>query len=125
MENEVITLSLLSERKAIEKTYTDICTVYAFVKNKDKSITKTGKALLFENMQCALSQKNMKPTNQGSMTNTISYDAKLFLAPEVNIKPGSHIEIKRLSRLYNFISTGEAFVYETHQEIMLQRSDKA
>lgn len=118
-------MSLLSERRAIEKTYTDKCTVYEFVKTKDKGITKTNKVLLFENMQCALSQKSMKPTNQGFIANTISYDAKLFLSPEVNIRPGSHIEVKRLSRLYNFISTGEAFVYETHQEIMLQRSDKA
>ena len=117
--------AMTRQRRAIEATYTDTCSVYGFDKMREDGITKELKVMRFENIKCALSQKSLKPTAQTGTVNNISYDAKLFTAPEHIITPGCEIRISRLGREYRFKSTGEAFVYETHQEIMLLRDEKA
>lgn len=120
----------LRDRKVIENTYTDTCTVFEFEDIKEKGITKKRRFLKFQGIKCALSTigirtRTISTTNQTDIENNISYDAKLFLSPEVEIKAGSRIEVSRLGRIFKFQSTGEAFIYETHQEIMLKRKDKA
>lgn len=118
-------MQISRERKAIESTYTDTCTVYGFQKIKKGGATRNEKIILLNNIKCALSQKSLKPTAQSETANAVSYDAKLFTAPEMLIEPGSRIEVSRLGRVSEFVSAGEPFVYETHQEIMLKRSGKA
>lgn len=118
-------MGVAAERKAIETTYTDTCTVYGFEKAKKSGITEEKKVIRHENIKCALSQKNLKTTAQTEPANHISYDAKLFAAPELDISPGSHIEVSRMGHVFKFISSGEPFLYPTHQEIMLLRQGKA
>ena len=44
---------------------------------------------------------------------------KLFIAPEINIMPGSKIVVTQRGRTTEYKNSGEPAIYETHQEIML------
>ncbi len=113
------------ERRAIENTYTDTCTVTSFIKVTENGMTKNKPAILYEGTPCALSQKTNRYTKQTDTVNHIVYDAKLFIAPELDIPAGCEITVTRYERVFKYVSTGEPFVYATHQEIMLLRKDKA
>ncbi len=55
----------------------------------------------------------------------ISYDAKIFAAPELNIPSGCRIVVRQDGVQRDFISCGEAMVYPTHQEILVSREERA
>jgi hypothetical protein len=82
-------------------------------------------ALIHGGVPCALSQMVLKPTTQTESQNTIDYEAKLFISPDIEVKPGCEIEVFRLGRVTLFKSTGEPFVYASHQEILLKRHQRA
>lgn len=114
-----------AQRKIIESTYTDICNIYSFEKQLKGSISTNIKILKYENIKCALSQKDLKSTNQTESQNKIDYQIKLFISPDIQIAAGSHIEVKHCGRLYDFVQASEPFVYPTHQEIILKREIRA
>lgn len=114
-----------SQRKAIETTYTDTCNVYNFEKVLNGSITTNQKVIKYKNIKCALSQKSLKTSEQTESQNKVLYDAKLFLSPNIEIKAGSYIEIKRFDRILEFEQVGESFIYSTHQEVLLKRKTRA
>ena len=45
---------------------------------------------------------------------------KLFIAPEIDIKPGSKIDVTHLGVTTSYKRSGNPAVYHTHQEIMLE-----
>ncbi len=118
-------MNITIERKAIETTYTDTCTVSAFGKATEHGMTRNKPAVLYEGTPCALSQKTNRYTKQTDTVNHIIYDAKLFIAPELEIPAGCEVTVTRYKRVFKYVSAGEPFVYATHQEIMLLRKDKA
>lgn len=112
-------------RRAIEKLYEDLATVNRYVKAKKPS----GETILtlqpvHENIPCRISQKALGGNRQTEAQNEIRYETKLFLAPEIEIRQGDAIEVTRggIARIY---IAGEPFWYPTHQEVALQREDKA
>lgn len=117
--------NIQSQRRIIESTYTDTCNIYSFEKQLKGSISTNVKVLKYEDIKCALSQKDLKSTEQTESQNKIEYQIKLFISPDIQITPGSHIEVKHCERLYNFIQASEPFVYPTHQEIILKRELRA
>lgn len=112
-------------RKAIEKTYTDVCDIYSFKKVQEGSITKLAKVLEYENIKCALSQKNLKTAENNQSHSKIDYDVKLFISPDIKLLAGSEIEVTNFGKTQTFKYVGEPFVYETHQEVLLKREQKA
>ncbi|KYG90777.1 ABC transporter ATP-binding protein [[Bacillus] sp. KCTC 13219] len=80
--------------------------------------------LIYEDVPCRISQKALAVNGQTETTNRIAYETKLFLSAQYNIKQGDKITITRglSTRLY---TAGEPFLYAEHQEISLQREDKA
>lgn len=113
------------ERAAIESTYEDTCDIFAAVKEKKGSITFNCGQKIYAYVPCALSQRQLRPSKQTDQVNKIDYDAKLFLAPEIEAPAGCKIIVLVQGRRLAFVHSGEAFVYPTHQEIMLRREDKA
>jgi hypothetical protein len=111
-------------RAAIERTYTDTCDIYKS-KEVDGIVQKEVSYRAIAGLKCALSQRSLRATGQTETTNNIQYDAKLFCAPENEIPAGCEIRVFAQGRELRFITSGEPFVYETHQEIMLLRRDKA
>ncbi|MBB6670275.1 ABC transporter ATP-binding protein [Cohnella nanjingensis] len=119
--------------------YTDRCTISRPEKVKDP-VTKETK----EDMQpvlvavpCRLSQSGLAKNDQSDAQNDIRYEAKLFIAPELEIRQGDQVDVIRgvhtasgweplaEGRTWRF-QAGEPFPpYSTHQEVSLQRRDWA
>ena len=118
-------ISTRNTRNAIESTYQDRCDIYKLKDKKIGSVTEKVMYKAYSQLKCALSQKSIKTANQTDQTNIIRYDAKLFIMPEIDIPAGCEIWVYSHGRKLRFISSGEAFVYETHQEIMLLRNERA
>lgn len=113
-------------RKQIERTYTDRVTVQRLVDVKlPTGKTEQRPGMVYDDERCRLSQTGLARNNQTEAENQIEYDAKLFIAPEVEILQGDEMKVTRRGRDYHFIA-GEPFPpYETHQEVNLSRKDRA
>ena len=123
------------ERKIIEVTYEDTCSVSRFTSVLEGSITKSVPEEVARGVICAISQTGLSSiatTVQTESENKVEYSIKLFCPPDIKILPGDAIEVQRFGRLpnlpnkaYFFESAGEALIYPTHQEIMLKRRERA
>ncbi|WP_461039696.1 hypothetical protein [Tepidimicrobium xylanilyticum] len=114
-------------RKAIESQYKGLCTIYEYTEIEDPD---TGEAIVspepipvHENIPCKLSKKTIAPASEAEVANTIKYEPVLFISSDIEVKAGSIIEVTQHGVTRKFIRSGEPFVYETHQEIVLQRAD--
>lgn len=113
-------------RKAIEKLYTDRTTIYRYEKVKDpiSHETKLVPVPVYSDQPCRISQKALGSNGQTEAQNDITYETKLFVAPELEIKQGDVLEVTRgtVTRKY---TAGEPFLYPTHQEVSIQRKEWA
>ena len=102
-------------RKAIESQYTGVCTVieYGKVRDEESKITHHGEVVALDRQPCKLSFEKTAAVVQ---TDT----AKLFIAPEVMVKPGSKIIVEQNGRVGEYLASGEPAVYSSHQEIALE-----
>lgn len=107
-------------REAVESWYTDTCNVYGTKKVKKDNITSFEDTIIVEEQPCRLSFSKALPTNNADGTSTLSQTIKLFISPNIDIKPGSNIEVIRGERKVMYKCSGEPAVYETHQEITLE-----
>jgi len=122
-------------RKAIEKLYEDKCTIsrYGPVKQPNGS-TKQELQIVHADMHCRISQKSLGSNGQTESSNNISYETKLFISSDLEILQGDVLHIIR-GRITTSgwepiaaekeYKAGEPFPYQTHQEVSLQRKDKA
>lgn len=119
-------MNLTRHRRAIERMYTDRCTISRHVQLKDPETKETKLVLqpVYEDKPCRISQRALGTNQQTEAENSIAYETKLFVAPELEIKQGDVVEVTRggVSREY---TAGEPFLYPTHQEISLQRGEWA
>ena len=113
-------------RRAIERLYTDRCTIYRYqaVKDPDTKETKLVPQPVYVDQPCRISQRALAQNGQTEAQNNIAYETKLFIAPELEIRQGDSIEVTRndVTRRYK---AGEPFLYSTHQEVSLQRKEWA
>lgn len=107
-------------RKVIEKTYTDRCTVLC-----KEEYQKANGATAFRNVEqykdkpCRLSFKIIASDTQDHMLPKVQQSIKLFIAPDIEIKAGSIIRITRENITKEYKQSGEAAIFPTHQEIVL------
>ena len=113
------------QRKILEKTYEAICTIKNMKSIKVDGETTTQETIVVENQPCALSHSSNNHAKQGSVHAEASQTVKLFLAPEIEVKPGSKITVVQHGRIYNLEASGLPAVYSTHQEINLIETGKA
>lgn len=117
-------------RKAIESLYDCTCNIYRYEKYKD-TITKETKTGInpvpkYEKQPCKVSKESLSKNNQTDTINQISYELKLFISPEININQGDEIEVtNRTLSITTKYKAGEGFPYNTHQEVILNKEDKA
>jgi hypothetical protein len=114
-----------AERQIIETTYEDTATVYRHQTITVGNIDKTKELLIYKDIICALSQKQLNNTNQTIANNEIDYSSKLFVSPDIDILAGDKIDVMRCGYVYKFESAGEPFRYATHQEILLRKRENA
>lgn len=107
------------------RMYTDLCTVKRYAEMEtESSETRMELATVYENIPCRISQKSLGSNNQSDSTNRISYETKLFLSPEFEIRQGDVMEVYRTHHAQTYIA-GEPFVYHKHQEVSLERKGNA
>ncbi|MCM3273664.1 ABC transporter ATP-binding protein [Paenibacillus elgii] len=115
------------ERRLIERTYDGLCTISEFQNVKDPETGRTTQkpVVVLRDQPCALSQTSLSSARRTATDNTIDYDAKLFLSPDITVKAGSRIRVAQHGMDLEFTQTGDPFRYPTHQEILLKRVGRA
>lgn len=109
-------------RKAIESQYDGICDVYE-MKNERKGeskITRQTEVLTVEKQPCKISFSSIPSTQEKQNGAAVLQTAKLFIAPEVEIKPGAKIVVTQNHVTEEYCRSGSAAVYSSHQEINLE-----
>lgn len=108
-------------RTAVESLYEGKCTIIEYQK-----VQKANKSIGFEEVvvladqPCRVSYKATNTaTPDGNGATAVIQGIKLFIAPEVDIKPGSKLTITQNGATSSFKRSGEPARYITHQEVEL------
>ena len=114
-ENQVVVV-----RTAIEMMYQGTCTVTEHQKvKKENKTTGFQDVIVLENQPCKLSFSNITSTNQTETAALVAQTAKVLIAPEIQIKPGSKLTITQNGVTTEYENSGEPALFNTHQEISL------
>jgi len=107
-------------RARIEDLYEDVCTVYErkAVTDAETRVTSYEETAVWENIPCRISFSSSPAAGEGTPP-AKTQTAKLFLAPETEIKPGSRVTVTRNGAATDYEASGEPARYLTHQEITL------
>lgn len=107
-------------RAAIESRYDGKCIITEHQKTIDPDTHITGfSEVEIGSFRCHLSYKS-SPNAQDGQQAEIKQTIKLFLAPEIRIKPGSKITVIQNGRQEEYQGSGVPAVYTSHQEIQLE-----
>lgn len=114
--------ALVRARKAFESMYDGTCTITEHQKMKmENKSTGFQDVVVLENQSCRLSFKTINSTSQNeNAASSVVQVTKVFLAPEIQVKPGSKLDITQNGVQTSFKSSGVPAVYETHQEIVVE-----
>lgn len=109
-------------RKVLESLYNGTCkiTEYQKVKLPNKS-TGFKEVVVLEDIPCRLSFNTVTNTNQTEVgASAVIQSTKVFIAPEIKVKPGSKLTITQNDVTTEYKSSGQPAIYTTHQEIELE-----
>ena len=118
-----LTAAQNAARKAIESTYSGVCTITCRrdIRDEKTKITwKDEEVPVVENQPCKLSFETLTPVVQTDTAAKQTQSTKLFIAPEIKVKPGSKITVEQNGVKTEYYASGEPAVYLSHQEIMLE-----
>lgn len=122
-------LNMKKYRARLEEFYTDTCTVIEKQKIKTPSKqTRFEDVTVLSDLKCRLSTSSISSASGGDVS-SLAKEIKLFVSPEIDIKPGSKVIVKRIledgitiEETYN--CSGYAGAYQTHREYQLEIEDK-
>lgn len=118
-----LTAAQKAARKAIESTYSGVCTVIERrdVRDERTKITRKNEEVpVVENQPCKLSFEKLNAVVQTDTAAKLTQGTKLFIAPEIKIKPGSKIIVEQNGTTTEYSASGEPAVYFSHCEYMLE-----
>ena len=108
-------------RKEIESHYDSIYDIIERQSVIENNITKDKKEVTVESEKpCRVSFEDIYANTETDTETKKNQKIKLFIAPELVIKPGSKIVVKGRGRTTTYKNSGEPAIYNTHQEIMLE-----
>jgi len=112
---------VVAVRMAIESTYIGTCEIIEY-QSYVKSNNTTGfqEVIVLENQPCKLSHSSATSTKETVNVAAIGQVIKLFISPDITIKPGSKITVTQNDKTSVYEQTGESNMYNTHQEITLE-----
>ena len=124
-ENQVVKLTAAQKaaRKAIESTYSGVCAIIERrdVRDEKTKITRKNKEVsVVENQPCKLSFEKLNAVVQTGTAAKQTQGTKLFIAPEIKVKPGSKIIVEQNGVTTEYSASGVPAVYLSHAEIMLE-----
>jgi hypothetical protein len=110
------------KRKAIESLYTGKCVIteYKEVKDLVTKITKYKTIDVLTNQPCKLSFQRINSITQTEDAANVTQIAKLFIAPEIRVQPGSKITVLQNGVTTEYKNSGEPAYYDSHQEVILE-----
>lgn len=118
-----LTAAQKAARKAIESTYSGVCTVIERrdVRDERTKITRKNEEVpVVENQPCKLSFEKLNAVVQTDTAAKLTQGTKLFIAPKIKIKPGSKIIVEQNGTTTEYSASGEPAVYFSHSEYMLE-----
>jgi len=109
-------------RKAIESTYEGVLMVTEHQKKLDEmtKLINYQDVTVIDNQPCHLSFETLKSAIQSESAAAVTQTIKLFVSPEIAIKPGSKVTVTQAGVTTDYTCSGIPAVYETHQEIILE-----
>lgn len=110
------------QRKAIESLYVGVCSIVERQSIKDPitHVTKQVEVTVLADQPCKLSFDRIAATSQTGAASIVMQTAKLFIAPEIDIKPGSKIIVTQRGRTESYTRSGQPAYFTSHQEIQLE-----
>ncbi|MEG0258715.1 MAG: hypothetical protein RR595_08525 [Lysinibacillus sp.] len=110
-----------ARRKALERLWRGKCTVIAWQEVEDPitHITKHDEVVLYEDLKCKLSHKNISTTSSTGAGAIVIQQIKLSLGNEFEIPPGCKITITQNGKTADYARSGEPGIFIDHQEIVL------
>lgn len=109
-----------AHRKAIELLYEGACTITIYESYiKPNKATGHRETIVLENEPCRLSYSSALAAEKTETGTSKRQMIKLFLAPEVDVRPGSRITVTQNGVTENYCRSGQPAVYATHQEVEL------
>ena len=118
-----LTAAQKAARKAIESTYSGVCTILERrdVRDEKTKITRKNEEVpVVENQPCKLSFEKLNAVVQTDTAAKLTQGTKLFIAPEIKIKPGSKIIVEQNGTTTEYSASGEPAVYFSHSEYTLE-----
>lgn len=111
-----------AHRAAIEVLYEDVCTIYEYrsVTDNNSKLTSKQEVPVIEKQPCKLSFESTEAAVSMEGANEKSVSVKLFISPDITIKPGSKIVVTHGGIETAFSNSGVPALYPTHQEIDLK-----
>lgn len=112
---------IAAARRAREQLYIGRCTIAEYRQLRDEAtrISSGSEVVIADDIPCRLSYEKIVAAGEGRAA-AVSQQVKLFLAPDIVVKPGSKITVEQDGHRQEFAASGEPAVYATHQEIMLE-----
>lgn len=98
------------------------CTIFEYQTTKDE-VTKqsTQKQVpVVVDEPCKVSYNREQATNIASGAAVISQSITLFIRPDLEVKPGSVIEVTQHGKTTKYKGSSKSAVYTNHQEIVLE-----
>ena len=113
---------MVKARKAIESLYDGTCTITEHKKyQKANKSTAFKEVVVLENQPCRISFKTVNSTEETETGASVLIQiVKLFIAPEIEVTPGSKITVTQNNVTTEYQNSGKPAYYTTHQEIILE-----
>lgn len=119
---EAINAARAAAKKALEEIHDGTCTIieYGEVMDETTKITNMQEVTIVENQPCRLSFSSLNAVVQTDSAAAMSQGIKLFVSPEITVKPGSKIIVTQAGVTTEYKCSGVPAVYPSHTEIMLE-----
>lgn len=113
-------------RKAIEATYFGTLSVTEMkqVRDGESKLVKARPVVVMEGQPCRLSFETLKAAGKPDPAAAITQAVKLFVSPDLQVRPGSKITVTQDGVTADYTYSGVPAVYPTHQEIILERFER-
>lgn len=109
-------------RKALESMYKDSCDIIERQEVTDPETEKTRftTVTVHSNVRCRLSFASIPTTSEGNAAE-MAQSVKLFMPPDISVKPGSKIVVTQHNGIVTeYSNSGKPAVHTNHQEINLE-----
>lgn len=109
-------------RKAVERLYEGKATVTEHQKviDPETKLTNFHDVIVLRGQPCRLSFEKIQAAGHGEPAVGTAQLIRLFLPPDVVIRPGSKITVEQNGTIADYTYSGKPAVLTTHQEIILE-----